>query len=286
MPHRLRASLTRPVIWLFLALVVALVAFVRGVERRLAFYPLDGEPMTPATLGAPFEPRTIETADGERVRLWKFSAAQPRALVVYFHGNGGNLSLWSDVLVSLWQRRLDVVALDYRGYGVSTGTPSESGLYADVDATLRFVHADARQPGVPLIYWGRSLGATMAAYAASRRPPDAVILEAGFPSARAVLESSPVLWLLSWISSYRFPTARWMSAVERPVLVIHGNRDGVIPYALGQRLFEGLRAPKQFVTIEGGDHNDAAPADPAIYWTPIDDFIAGISSDVATPPSR
>jgi fermentation-respiration switch protein FrsA (DUF1100 family) len=262
-------------VW-WLLFVLAVVVLVRMVEPRLAFYPFQGEPATPATAGVPIEAETIDTADGERLRLWRLRSAAPRGQIVYFHGNGGNLSLWSDVLVELWRRNLDVIAVDYRGYGLSTGRPSESGLYRDVDATLRFVHERARVPNVPLVYWGRSLGATMSAYAASQRPPDGVVLEAGFPHVRAVLESSPLFWLLSWISSYRFPTERWMRTVDRPVLVIHGDRDSVIPYALGQRLFEGLREPKRFVTIKDGDHNDPAPVDPAVYWTPIDEFIASL----------
>jgi fermentation-respiration switch protein FrsA (DUF1100 family) len=181
------------------------------------------------------------------------------------------------VLAGLWRRGLDVVAVDYRGYGVSTGRPSESGLYRDVDATLAFLHASVRVPDVPLVYWGRSLGGTFAAYAASRQPPDGVVLEAVFPDARAVLETSPLMWLLSWLGSYRFPTAEWMREVRRPVLVIHGDRDGVIPYRLGQRLFAALGEPKQFVTITGGDHNDPLPADGTPYWESVDRFLQSLA---------
>jgi uncharacterized protein len=123
------------------------------------------------------------------------------------------------------------------------------------------------------VYWGRSLGATMAAYAASVRAPRGLILESGFPDARSVIRSSPPLLLLSVFSSYRFATARHLQSVNVPVLVMHGDRDSVIPYALGRALFDGIHGTKTFVTIAGGDHNDLAPLDAQAYWAAIDAFV-------------
>ena len=171
-----------------------------------------------------------------------------------------------------------MLAVDYRGYGLSTGSPSEAGLYQDVDATLRFVESQQRDASRPLVYWGRSLGTVMAAYAASRRTPDGVILESGFPSMRSVLETNPVMWLLSWVSSYRLPTAEWMANVRTPALVLHGDRDSVIPYRLGQRLYAALPGPKQFVTLSGGEHNEPVPPDAEAYWRAIKEFVATLRS--------
>ena len=172
-----------------------------------------------------------------------------------------------------------VLAIDYRGYGASTGRPSERGLYRDVDATLEraWTLFDGH---APVVYWGRSLGATMAAYAATVRAPQGLILESGFPDARAVIRSSPPLLLLSLFASYRFATARHLQSVDVPILVMHGDRDSVIPYALGRTLFEGIRGPKTFVTIAGGDHNDFAPVDPQAYWSAIEAFVQALR----TPP--
>ena len=96
---------------------------------------------------------------------------------------------------------------------------------------------------------------------------------------RAVLETNPVLWALSWFSSYRFPTAEWMSAVKQPTLLLHGDRDSVIPYRLGQRLYETVQGPKTFVTIPGGDHNEPVPRDPAPYWEAVRKFVTSISNE-------
>jgi fermentation-respiration switch protein FrsA (DUF1100 family) len=226
----------------------------------------------------------VSTTDGERLRAWHLPREDARAQVIYFHGNGGNLSLWADILVGLWHQRLDVFAVDYRGYGLSTGRPSEQGLYRDADATVRYVSDRLRNAQVPLVYWGRSLGTVTAAYAAGQHPADGVVLESGFPSARTLLRSNPVLWLLSWFASYRFPTQEWMSQVRQPTLVLHGDQDSVIPFRLGQQLYEALPGPKTFVRIEGGDHNDPVPRVPHVYWSAVERFVTTLSRTTASPP--
>lgn len=270
--------------WITAAAVVAtvvagLIALVRTIEPRLAFFPAPGESRTPAEAGIPFRAHTIVTSDGERLRLWHLVHDTPLARIVYFHGNGGNLSMWADVLAGLWRQGFDVVAIDYRGYGASTGRPSEGGLYRDADAAVSFVH-ERPLSGVPLIYWGRSLGTPVAAHAGSVRAPDGIVLEAGFPSVRSVLETNPVLWTLSWLSSYRFDTARWMTTVRCPVLIVHGDGDSVIPYTLGQRLYASLAGEKTFVTVRGGDHNDASPAEPSAYWAAVHRFVQTLRTAV------
>ncbi len=254
---------------------ILLWLLVRWAEPRLAFFPTPGELETPRDFGVPLDAVTIDTVDGERLRAWVMRAPTPRANVVYFHGNGANLSNWSPILTGIVQHGYSLFAFDYRGYGQSTGHPTERGLYRDVDAVIKHAGA-AESQSIPTIYWGRSLGAAMAAYAATVQPPDGIILESGFVNARAAIRSSPVLLVLSLFSSYRFPTAELANRVNRPVLVMHGNRDSVIPFALGQELFNTLTAPKQFVVIEGGDHNDDVPRNGQAYWSAVDRFVASL----------
>ena len=263
-----------------LLFVYALVAccilawlLVRWAEPRLAFFPTTGELETPRDFGVAFDALTIDTADGERLRAWVMRAPVPRANVVYFHGNGANLSNWSPILTGIVRHGYSVLAFDYRGYGQSTGHPTERGLYRDVDAVIKRAQT-VQAESTPTIYWGRSLGATMAAYAATVHPPDGIILESGFVNARAAIRSSPILVALSFFSSYRFPTAEFVNRAQRPVLVMHGNRDSVIPFALGQELFNTVTVAKQFVVIEEGDHNDDMPRDAQAYWSAVDGFSA------------
>lgn len=266
---------------LFLAAVLlTLPLLVRWLEPRMAFFPFPGESETPRDYSVAYEALTLTTSDGERLQAWLMHAPEPRARIVYFHGNGGNLSNWAPIVAGIARRGYTVLAVDYRGYGLSTGRPSERGLYRDVDAVL--AHATRMDRSAPLVYWGRSLGASMAAYAASVHAPDAVILEASFPSARAALRGSGLLAALSLFSTYRFPTSELMQKVAAPVLVLHGDSDSVIPFELGREVYDALPGPKTFVTIRGGDHNDASPADPA-YWPAIDNFIGRLARRSGAP---
>jgi uncharacterized protein len=254
-----------------LAASVLMLVLVRWMEPRFAFFPTPGESETPRDSGVPFDAISIDTADGERLRAWMMSAASPRANVVYFHGNGANLSNWSPILTAIVQHGYSVFAFDYRGYGLSTGHPTERGLYRDIDAVVKQSRT-GRSESIPTIYWGRSLGAAMAAYAATVQPPDGMILESGFVHARAAIRGSPILVVLSVFSSYRFPTAEFVNRTNRPVLVMHGNRDSVIPFTLGRELFDSLTVPKEFVVIEGGDHNDDVPRAAGAYWSAVSRF--------------
>ncbi len=263
-----------PTVIVLVAAAVGLAILVRWLEPRFAFFPSPGEDATPAHSGVAFTSHTVRTEDDEQLRVWQLQgAAGSRRLIVYFHGNGGNLSAWEPILSGIAKRGYSVIAADYRGYGLSTGRPTERGLYRDADAILKHVSTIAPAPA-QVIYWGRSLGTPVAAYAATRRPPDGLILEAGFPDARSLLRSSsPVLAFLALFGTYRFPTAELLSQVRAPILVLHGDADRIVPYHLGRALFDRITGPRRFVTIRGGDHNDAEPMDPRVYWDAVDELI-------------
>jgi fermentation-respiration switch protein FrsA (DUF1100 family) len=262
--------------------IVALTLMVRAIEPSFAFFPLAGETETPAQYGVRYDAIAVHTRDGEQLRAWWLHADRPTAAIVYFHGNGGNLSVWAPIVAGIAERGYSVFAVDYRGYGLSSGRPSEQGLYRDVDAVLEYV-APHRDAHVPLVYWGRSLGTAMAAYAATVARPDGLILESGFPDARSLVRSSPPLAFLALFSTYRFPTAELVNRAASPSLVVHGDRDSVIPFALGRALFERISGPKEFVIVHDGDHNDVRPRDSSRYWDAIDRFIVRVNSETALP---
>jgi fermentation-respiration switch protein FrsA (DUF1100 family) len=263
------------------AAVLALAAAVRALEPTFAFFPSVGETTTPADFGVPFERVSVRTADRIELHGWFLPHPAPRAEILYFHGNGGNLSVWAPILTGIQRQGYSVRAFDYRGYGLSTGRPTEQGLYRDVDAVIGSMATKPRS-GLPLIYWGRSLGATMAAFAATIEKPDALILESGFPDVKTVIRTSPVLAVAGMFSSYRFATAEFLESVRVPVpvLVMHGDRDSVIPFSAGRALFDRIPGPKQFVTIAGGDHNDLEPADASAYWQAVETLLSKIRSDL------
>jgi alpha-beta hydrolase superfamily lysophospholipase len=257
--------------------VVGLKLLVWWLEPRMAFFPYAGVQQTPSSAGFQYSDLRIPTEDGETLHGWWLEHESPRAQVIYWHGNGGNLSLWLDVVADLRKRGFSVLAVDYRGYGASTGRSSEKGIYRDGDAALKHFTTHLRRPGAPVVYWGRSLGCAVASNSAARAAPDGLILESPFPDVESLFVRNPVMRVLSLFSSYRFPTSRHLENYRGPLLVMHGEADSIIPFAAGQRVFE--RAPagsKHFVTIRGADHNDSFAGN-AQYWKALDEFVASLT---------
>jgi fermentation-respiration switch protein FrsA (DUF1100 family) len=257
--------------------LVTLKLVVWLMEPRMAFFPTRGIQQTPAAFQLKFTELRVPTPDGETLHAWWLEHPQPRAQVIFWHGNGGNLSLWLDVIAGLRQHGFSVLAVDYRGYGGSTGSPTERGIYVDADAAVSLFNSQLRKPGAPVVFWGRSLGAPVAASATRAARPDALVLESPFPDAASVFRGNPVMGFFLLFSSYRFPTLRLMEKYDGPLLVIHGERDTLIPYRAGRELFDRAPTPrKEFVTIKGAEHNDLHIADRPAYWTAIDRFVEGL----------
>jgi fermentation-respiration switch protein FrsA (DUF1100 family) len=267
-------------------LVVSMKWLVARIEPRLMFFPSAGETETPRTIGLEYRPLDIRTADGETIVAWWLPHDAARADAVYFHGNGGNLSVWLPILAGVHASGLNVLAFDYRGYGRSTGKPTEQGLYRDAEAvidTLRRLREESRRGGEdparrPIIYWGRSLGGAIAAFATGVERPGGLILESTFADKRSVIGGHLLLRTLDLLASYRFNTADMLRGYDGPTLVMHGDADSVVPYAAGQALFERLAGPKRFVTLSRADHNDLHPSTAREYWQAVADLVAHASA--------
>lgn len=259
-----------------LLVLVLLKLAVSGLEPAMVFFPSRGEDDTPARLGIRYEALRLRTSDGVEIAAWQLEPESPRADIVYFHGNGGNLSLWLPVYATLHSFGYRVLAIDYRGYGLSGGTPSEEGLYRDAEAAVRHAVRTRGDAARPLVYWGRSLGGPVAAAAARVAAPHGLVLESTFPDKASVVRAMPLLRLLNVLARYRFSTVDALRGFDRPVLVVHAERDSVIPFRLGRELFERLEAPKRFVTLVEGDHNDLFDARHMTYWRPVQAFIEAL----------
>jgi fermentation-respiration switch protein FrsA (DUF1100 family) len=253
--------------------IVGVKLLVWWLEPRMAFFPWHGIQETPAAYGLAYTDHRITTPDGETLHAWWMEHPSPRAQVIYWHGNGGNLSLWLDVFADIHRRGFNVLAVDYRGYGGSTGRPSEQGIYRDGDAATAYFNQRLRRPGSPVIFWGRSLGCAVASYAASRTSPDALVLESPFPDVGSLFAHNPVMRLFSLFSSYTFATSRHLEQYGGPLLVVHGDDDSIIPFGAGQLVFDrATNAQKAFVKLEGVDHNDARTGN-SVYWAAVDAFV-------------
>lgn len=250
--------------WKTLLLIPALWALLAWVAHRSVFFPMKypaGDWAAASTLGV----EEIWLKSGTvRIHAWWKPVPEARAAVLFLHGNAGNVTHRGRHILA-WQRAgAAVLVPDWRGYGKSEGSPTESGIYEDALAGYEFLRSRGFPPERILVH-GESLGTVAAADVAARRPVAGLLLEAPFPSARAVAQT--VLPLLGPALIWGYDLKSRIRRVRAPVLVVHGDRDEVIPYRLGQAVFEAAPEPKEFWTVPGAGHNDipetAGPAYPA-----------------------
>lgn len=235
---------------------VAVVSFLYLAQRRFVFVPPQSAHPTPAAAGWPeAEEAVIETADGERVIVWQAPPHGGKPVVIYFHGNGEIVaSRAAGRHRELTADGTGLVALSYRGYMGSTGSPSEEGLLRDAEAAWRF--ATSRYPASPVVLWGHSLGSGVAVALAARHPVARVILEAPFSSTVDVAALRFPFVPVRWLMLDQFRSDQRIGAVKAPLLIMHGEQDWVIPICLGERLFRLAHEPKRFVRFPGGNHVD------------------------------
>jgi uncharacterized protein len=242
--------------WLIAPVVVygAFVALVYVAQRLLQYFP-ERRRTAPAAIDlADAEEVVLDTADGERVIVWHVPPRNGHPVFVYFHGNGGSLRWREERFRDLIQDGSGLVALSYRGYGGSSGRPTEKGLIEDAKATYAF--AAARYPAERLVLWGESLGTALAVALAADNSVGRLVLEAPFTSAVDV--GAQHYWFIPvrLLMKDQFRSDLRIGKVRAPVLVVHGQNDTVVPISLGERLYGLARMPKRFVRIPSAGHND------------------------------
>ena len=237
--------------------LVALLAFNAWLwlqQSSMIFFPLRGVDATPARWGMDFEEVALRTADGIALHGWYLPAADSDRVLLFFHGNAGNISHRGDSLAIFHRLGLNVLIIDYRGYGRSEGRPSEAGLQRDAQAAWRFLRAEKGFAAERIVLFGRSLGGAVAAAQAAEVTPGALILESTFSSAKDVAaEHYPLLSKLILLR-YDFDTAIRVKGIDCPLLVIHSEDDEIIPFHLGERIYTAANEPKQLLRLRGG-HN-------------------------------
>ena len=243
--------------WLILVAAVgyaALVLLVYLAQRSLMYFP-DRVRTPPSVAGLPqAEELVLDSADGERIIAWHVPPRGDRHVVIYFHGNGGALVLRADRFRALIADGTGLLAVSYRGYGGSSGSPSERGLIADAAAAYAF--AAARYPVDRIALWGESLGTGVAIALAADHPVSRLILDSPYTSAAdvgaAVYPFLPVRFLIK----DAFHSDRRIGAVHAPILILHGARDDVVPIAYGERLLKLANEPKRLIRFPLGGHTD------------------------------
>jgi hypothetical protein len=247
-----------------------LVLGLRWLEPHLIYFPTGPVERTPADAGMPFQDVTIPTADGETLRAWWIPAAGEPAggtapVLLFLHGNAGSREHRLHNLQGLYRAGFSVLIFDYRGYAGSTGTPTEAGLYRDGEAAFDWLRGQVG--GRPIVLFGRSLGGAVAAHVAGSRPAAGLILESTFTTAREMADRVLPLPGVQHLMRSRYDVLAALGALRLPLLIIHGDADELVPFAMGQRLFEAAAAAdKTFHAVRGGRHNDTYFVAGPVYW--------------------
>jgi fermentation-respiration switch protein FrsA (DUF1100 family) len=245
-----------------------------ALEQMFLYFPERSLVTTPASAGLEYEDVTFSAQDGTRLHGWYLPGEPGKPVLVFCHGNAGNISHRVDNLRLLRQLGLAVFIISYRGYGRSEGTPSEEGTYSDMRGALAWLK-DRGWSADRMIYFGRSVGAGVALQLALEQPPGGLILESPFTSIQAMGQLHyPLLWALAgWALDARYDNLKKIDRLTSPLLVFHGERDEIVPQQMGKALFDSAPQPKSFYSITGAGHNDTYVAGGAPYWRRWREFL-------------
>lgn len=262
------------------ALLFALLkVLVLLAEPKLTFFPYRHIQKTPGDYGIEFQELNFPTEDGETLNAWFLDRPERSAYLLFFHGNGGNISAGCiDYVVALYRRGYSVFLFDYRGYGKSSGSPSEEGLYADSRAAVAYFWRAVGQRHAPVVYLGHSLGGVAAASGAAHLEPDGIVLQGTFPDKQTLLTCYPFFYILGLLSRYKLSTLDFTQAVSCPALVIHGDQDHVVPLSVGKTLFDRLKLEKDFYLVRNGGHADLHLVGGEEYWDKLRGFVGRLKS--------
>ena len=221
---------------------LGLLALMYFAQRSLMYFP-DTTRRPPDSVGLPqAEEVTLDTPDGERIVVWHVAPRDGKPVVLYFQGNGGGLDLRANRFRNLTSDGTGLVALNYRGYGGSSGRPTEAGLITD--AQTAHAYAAARYAPERLVVWGESIGTGVAVALAATRPVGRVLLELPYTSTVEVAASIYPIIPVRWLMKDTFRSDERIAQVKVPVLILHGALDRIIPIRFGERLFEMVPGPK------------------------------------------
>ena len=243
-------------IMIAIAYVVFAIA-IFFVQPRLVYYPEYGRSIagTPDELGLDYEAVELSTDDGETLHGWFVPAPGAKATVLFFHGNAGNISHRMGYLSMLYSLGYNTFILDYRGYGESSGVPSESGTYRDAQAAWQYVTVKKGIAPSEIVLFGESLGGAVAAWLATRKEPGLLVLVSAFTSVPDMGAKLYPFLPVRLLSRFDYDTLEYLKAVTCPVFVAHSPQDEIVPFTQGQALYEAAPAPKQFLELQGGHNN-------------------------------
>ena len=272
-----RGARTLAILIVALILASVVLRYMLILDRMMIYFPQRGIAATPDSVGLAYEDVYLNAADGTRIHGWHIRGESSITLL-WFHGNAGNISHRLDNILMLNKRLgVGVFIVDYRGYGLSEGRPSERGIYMDAEAAFGYLTdelgLDAERD---VVLFGRSLGAGVAVEMGTRYKVKGVILESGFTSIREMAGASgsplPIPIVLTLFEA-RYDSISKIGRVESPALILHGDRDGTVPFWMAEKLFAAAREPKTLYPIRGAGHNDTVYVGGEAYFEALRGFI-------------
>jgi hypothetical protein len=260
--------------------MLLVIVILRVIENQLIYFPPrypEGFP-SPQIVDREGEEVWLLTADGVRINALYRSNPASKKILLWFHGNAENIGSGLDHLRALARTGVNILAVDYRGYGKSEGEPDEAGVYRDADAAYDYLIEQRHFRAQDIVIYGVSLGGAVAINLASRRPCGGLIVQSSFSTARAMARRMFAIPLIEFVVKSRFDSIRRIGEVRAPILIVHGTRDEMVPYAMGQQLFAAAPEPKRFLPIEGAGHNNLLEAGGERYLGILKDFIINIAT--------
>ena len=239
---------------MLLFIYLAFVLLVYFNQTRLVYFPEKRLSNTPKVFGLDYTSVQIATGDGETLHGWWIQVNNAKGTVLFFHGNAGNISHRINYLTMFKRLGYNTLLFDYRGYGQSSGTPSESGTYLDAQAAWRYLTENEKIAPAQIVLFGESLGGALAAWLAVREQPGLLVLASTFTSIPELASEIYPFLPVRWISRFEYNTLEMLRSVICPVFIAHSPQDEIVPFRHGQRLFQVAPEPKQFLSLEG-THN-------------------------------
>ena len=225
------------------------------LQEKLIFLPEGLPPDYTYSFDVPFDEHFITMDDGAEINALHFTQNASKGLIVYFHGNAGNLARWGEVVYPFVESGFEVFIIDYRGYGKSPGKRTQEKLLSDAELVYSYALQLASEDDI--ILFGRSLGSAFASYLAGKHQPAKLILETPFYSLKDVADGIMPIYPTSLLLKYNYKNYESLQNCQVPIYIFHGTDDEVVDYSSGQKLFESLDDKSvEFFTIEGGHHND------------------------------
>ncbi len=255
-------------VFVLVASVLIFFLLVRWLEKQIVFHPSrypEGL-WQPEVFGVQARDVTFQTTGNLQLHGWYISHPEARGQILMCHGNAGNVGDRLELLSLLHERvPAHLFIFDYRGYGRSDGRPSEKGVYEDAVAAFDWLQRET--PDLPIMVHGHSLGAAVAVDLATRRPVDGLLLESPFSNAKDMARLMFGKLPMHWLSSMQWANDVKIKDLRMPKIFLHGSQDVTIPIDLGKKLFHSAPSPKEFVAIDGADHNNLYVADDQAYFS-------------------